>query len=543
MLLTWRVFTEAEDAEQEKAPERKEEAGHCLGQASSPLRTGEEKRRLCCTLGRKRRVHFELGNLDVTVPHPTATHRSEDGIVRSRLLLGAIALATLLPFQAKAQSENNLAVLKGLSPVTALAGSPAGLAALGANYTVTSGIQTGAVRQATLLPFAEQQQQSLRDAFITNGNLAELADGLGTTLGAAYVARAHYLDRKKFTSLSPAVETVIAYANATTRSDSDAGKYFFANGTTDGKKPVSPAAAAIFKDIAGSPDPFGKAYGLPGGSQGADAFGNSRPFQTIPNQLPIVGFDYFNTPSDNTVYNRGPIMNLINSPSFPSGHTTYGYMGSLVLAMLVPERYQQMITRGAEYGNDRIILGAHYAMDILGGRTLATYDLAHLLANDPAYVGQTLKGAPAVQDFQAAIKAARADVTKALEAACGNTIATCALADTGRFNDPAADAAFYDSTQTYNLPVVFPKTALGKEDVGKLAPEAGYLLMVAFPSLSLQQADQILTETEGPGGGFLDNGSAFGVYSRLNLYAAAGRAAALAASTSAPAAAAAAPAN
>jgi hypothetical protein len=48
---------------------------------------------------------------------------------------------------------------------------------------------------------------------------------------------------------------------------------------------------------------------------------------------------------------------------------------------------------------------------------------------------------------------------------------------------------------------------------------------------TLEQSDQILTETEGPGGGFLDNldnGSSFGVYSRLNLYAAAGRAAALA---------------
>jgi hypothetical protein len=76
--------------------------------------------------------------------------------------------------------------------------------------------------------------------------------------------------------------------------------------------------------------------------------------------------------------------------------------------------------------------------------------------------------------------------------------------------------------QTYGLPTVYPQNA---GDVGKLAPEAGYLLTAAFPTLTLEQADQILTETEGPGGGFLDDGSAFGVYSRLNLYAAAGRAA------------------
>ena len=84
--------------------------------------------------------------------------------------------------------------------------------------------------------------------------------------------------------------------------------------------------------------------------------------------------------------------------------------------------------------------------------------------------------------------------------------------------------AAYDVTQTYGLPVVYPKTADTLEDVSKLAPEAGYLLTAAFPSLTLEQADQILTETEGPGGGFLDDGSAFGVYSRLNLYAAAGKA-------------------
>ncbi len=454
--------------------------------------------------------------------------------MKSRLLLAAAAASTLLPLPAKAQSSTSLAVLKGLAPVAALASSVPGRAALGANYAVTSGIQTGTVRQPTLLPFPAQQDQALRDAFITGGDLAELADGLGTTLGAAYLARAHYVDRTHFTSLSQAVETVIAYANATTEADSNSGKYFFANGTTDGHVPVSAEAAALFNDFKGTPDVFGKAYDHPAGSPSADAFGDSRPFQTIPNLLPIVGPDYFNTPADNAVYNRGPIMNLINSPSFPSGHTTYGYMGSLVLAVLVPERYQQMIARAAEYGNDRILLGAHYAMDVLGGRTLATYDLAHLLANDPAYVGRALKDAPTVQDFQAAVRAARADMTKVLEAACGDTIADCAQADTGRLSDPATNAAFYDSTQTYGLPVVFPRNATGTEDVGKLAPEAGYLLTVAFPSLSLQQADEILTETEGPGGGFLDNGSAFGIYSRLDLYAAAGRAAMVAANGPSP---------
>jgi membrane-associated phospholipid phosphatase len=442
----------------------------------------------------------------------------------------AFLIGVLCAFQsllACAQSITDLSVIKGLAPVTVLSKTPEGVAALSANYSVTGGIQTGAITQATLLPFAQQQQQALQDVFITGGNLTQLADGLGTTLGSSYVARAHYIDRTHFTNLSQTVADIISYAVVTTGTNAGSGKYFFANATTDGKTPVSAEAMALLGDIGGDTDIFGKSYHLPAGTAGADTYGNSRPFQTEPSVLPIRGPDYFNTPADNTVYNRGPLMNLTNSPSFPSGHTTYGYTGAVLLAVLVPPRYQQMITRAAEYGNDRILIGAHYAMDVIGGRTLALYDMAHLLANDPAYVGRPLRGLPAIKDFRAAVTAARADLSVTLQAACGKTIQECAHEDTGRLSNPAADEAFYAETQTYNLPIVYPKNAGSPEDVGKLAPEAGYLLTVAFPSLSLERADELLTQTEGPGGGFLDDGSSFGVYSRLDLYAAAGRAAAL----------------
>jgi len=449
------------------------------------------------------------------------------GYMHKRVLVIAASLCVgSLP--AAAQTATNIAVLKGLAPLTVLKSSYAGEAALASNFTVTGGIQTGSVRQSILLPFADQQQQALRDAFITSGNFAQLADGLGTTLGSAYLARAHYTDRQHFTSISPGVAGLIAYTNATTRDDSNSAKFFFANGTTDGKQAVSDEAMEIIKKIGGVPDTFGTNYGRPAGSPGSDAYGNSRPFQTEPQVIPIVGVDYFNAPADNIVYNRGPVMNLTDSPSFPSGHTTYGYAGAILLAVLVPERYQQMIARGAEYGNSRILMGAHYAMDVLGGRTLATYDLAHLLANDPAYTGRTLRGAPVISDYQAAIKAARAEIATILQASCGDTMQACAAHDVSRFNNTATNEASYAATQTYGLPVVYPQNAGKVEDVGKLAPEAGYLLTAAFPALSLDEANQILTETQGPGGGFLDNGSSFGVYSRLNLYAAAGRAAELA---------------
>lgn len=467
--------------------------------------------------------------------------------IKATLRLGLLGLLTA--FYAQAQTASDLNALELLAPVTILQPPPqnsqpipnhplGGYAALGANFVVTGGIQTGAIQLPTLLPFAAQQQQALKDVFITSANFAQLSDGLGTTLGSAYLARAHYVDRndKNATNLTPLVARVIAYAYSTTQANATAGKFFFANETTNGTNKVSRAAQDIMTKFKGAPDMFGVAYGFPAGSPGADKYGNSRPFQTEPLLAHIIGSDYFQTPADNIVYNRGVMMNLVNSPSYPSGHTTYGYTGAIVLAILVPERYPEMMVRAAEYGTDRIIMGAHYAMDVIGGRTLALYDMAHLLMNDPTYVGQKQNHSGVIiHDFKGEILKARTETTAILQSACGDTIVKCAVQDTGRMSQEAANAAFYASTLTYNLPVVYPANANVLEDVAKVAPEAGYLLTAAFPYLTLEQANQILTETEGPGGGFLDIDDRFskpkspvGVYSRLNLYAASKRALALA---------------
>ena len=408
----------------------------------------------------------------------------------------------------RADDRHGLDVLRGLAPVATLDNDAAGRAALKANLANTGAIQLGLAHQPTLLPFNDQQRQAMRDAFIATANASVLADGLGSTLGGVYQSRAPCTsddDGKTAhcAPLSPAVAKVVGEASDLTRADAGAGKFFFANATTNGTLPVSPEAAAILKDAGGVTDVFGKAYDLPAGAKGADKFGDSRPFETEPEVLTFTGRDYFDVPTSNLAYLYGPVQDLTDSPSYPSGHTTYGYTEGLMLALLVPKRYPQMIARAAEYGNDRIIMGAHYAMDVLGGRTLALYDLAHLLARD---------------DYRQALAEARDELTKSLEAGCHEPIASCAAHDSGRLSRLGRDGVFYQSTQTYGLPVVHAKTARGGEDVGKLAPEAGRLLTAAFPYLTLPQADAILTATEGKGGGFLDDGSAFGVYSRLDLF-------------------------
>lgn len=458
---------------------------------------------------------------------------------RGRALLCA-SVCALAPLAAAAQSTKEpdalIAALKGLAPVGTLPNTPEGQAALAANRHVTGALQTGLAQAPTLLPFHEQQQLALRDCLITDGNAAGLADGLGTRLGEAYRAEAKVGPDESFTSVAPSVADLIGYTNDVTKSDSNAGKFFFANATKDGRMPVSAEALAILTARGGTTDVFGKAYDLPAGSPDGDRFGNARPFQTAPFLLAYRGEDYFGRPSRTLDWLQGPSQTLVDSPAFPSGHTTYGYTESLVLALLMPERYQQMIARAAEYGHSRILVGAHYAMDVIGGRTVALHALAHLLANDPAYVGRARPN-PAkvdamgrdagervvIKDYPAALKAARADLTAVLTGRCGDAIAVCAASDAGRFKDARANEA----TQTYGLPVVHPERAGRAVDVGREAKEAGYLLTAAFPSLTLDEANAILTETLGPGGGFLDDGSAFGLYSRLDLYAASGKAAAL----------------
>jgi PAP2 superfamily len=312
-------------------------------------------------------------------------------ILKGISTVSLIAVAALTAHGAATLGVTIMNALRGLVSLTTLGKTDAGKAALASNFTVTGAIQSGAANQPLLLSFPDQQQQALRDAFIT-GVAYELADGLGSKLGNAYQATTRHtplsMDDCKtlsFTSILPAVGRLIGFANATSHADSDAAKFFFANETRDGKEPVSGETKVSLSLVKGTADVFGKAYNLPAGSAKANPYGNSRPFQTEPHLTVYSGKDFCGVETTNT----NNLQHLATVPAYPSGHAAYGYMESLLLALSVPERYQQMVTRAAEFGNDRIVLGAHYAIDVLGGRTLAEYDLAQLLANRTGYVGVT----------------------------------------------------------------------------------------------------------------------------------------------------------
>jgi acid phosphatase (class A) len=58
--------------------------------------------------------------------------------------------------------------------------------------------------------------------------------------------------------------------------------------------------------------------------------------------------------------------------SYPSGHTTVGWMAAYLLAEVAPDRRSELLERARDYGFSREICGMHFPSDVAAGRALAT---------------------------------------------------------------------------------------------------------------------------------------------------------------------------
>lgn len=73
--------------------------------------------------------------------------------------------------------------------------------------------------------------------------------------------------------------------------------------------------------------------------------------------------------------------------SYPSGHTAFGWGMALILAEIMPEKQNEIIKRGFEYGQSRVICGAHWQSDVDAGRIMGAAAVARL-HTIPAFVRQ-----------------------------------------------------------------------------------------------------------------------------------------------------------
>ena len=67
---------------------------------------------------------------------------------------------------------------------------------------------------------------------------------------------------------------------------------------------------------------------------------------------------------------------LRNDGSYPSGHTSIGWMWALVLTQVAPDRADALLARGRSFGESRLVCNAHWQSDILAGRTILQCALA-----------------------------------------------------------------------------------------------------------------------------------------------------------------------
>ena len=73
---------------------------------------------------------------------------------------------------------------------------------------------------------------------------------------------------------------------------------------------------------------------------------------------------------------------LSTNGSYPSGHTSIGWATALVLTELNPDRQNEILERGYQMGDSRVICGYHFQSDVDAGRITGSSIVARLHAND-----------------------------------------------------------------------------------------------------------------------------------------------------------------
>lgn len=97
-------------------------------------------------------------------------------------------------------------------------------------------------------------------------------------------------------------------------------------------------------------------------------------------------FSFFNEPTCRPEDEK----TLSTNGSYPSGHTTMGFAISLVLAEINPERQNEILKRGYEIGESRVICGYHWQSDVDAAKVMAAAVVAQLHTN-PAFNQQLAK--------------------------------------------------------------------------------------------------------------------------------------------------------
>lgn len=158
--------------------------------------------------------------------------------------------------------------------------------------------------------------------------------------------------------------------------------------------------------------------------------------------------------------------NLQKNSSYPSGHTTGAYSWGIALAGMIPELAPQIMARTSEAGNNRIVLGVHYPLDIMGGRIGASAQNGQYWHNE--FASSIVPASRQLRDYLVSRCAADGHGTT-LAACIANTKASGSGGYTNDFLDPVATEP--------------------------VADQASAVLRLAYPELHADQRNAILKAT------------------------------------------------
>lgn len=190
---------------------------------------------------------------------------------------------------------------------------------------------------------------------------------------------------------------------------------------------------------------------------------------------------------------------------FTSGHTAEAWRDSIAMAYLVPQRFQELITRAFELGENRILSGMHSPLDVMSGRIQATAVVAYNL-NKVANATLASSGFAQAQSYLMA------------ETGASTTVELDAMAHSGggsdRFADYEANRDAVIARSTYGF------APISSTSVAPIVPRgAEVLLATRLPYLTAAQRRVVLATTElSSGFPLVDDDEGWG---RLNLFAAA----------------------
>lgn len=100
----------------------------------------------------------------------------------------------------------------------------------------------------------------------------------------------------------------------------------------------------------------------------------------------IRPFAFYGVPTCNTKDQD----ELSKNGSYPSGHTSIGWATALVLAEINPQRQDQILKRGYDLGQSRVICGYHWQSDVDAARIVGSAVVA-TLHTSPAFQQQLQK--------------------------------------------------------------------------------------------------------------------------------------------------------